>query len=488
MALDVSAGRRDFDVPWLGRTADPPERYRAWLFLGLCCLIALAPLPLGSARPVAWDVLALAVALLLLASLRLKAADFGAFARPMAVPALCFALVAAFVLVQVSRSTPPAWHNPVWDMAREAGAGRVQGSIAMDRGAALAGLLRLLSYAGVLLLSVMLCRARERALAALRLVAYSGGIYAGYGLLAYAFGGDTLLWLRKWAYLGDLTGTFVNKNSFATYLGLCFLAALTALIAALQQVDFAGRWQDKLAAAIDFLSRRPALVVCLFLLPTALLLTHSRGGLIATLAGAVALGLAVSQAPGLRRLRRLRLAALPVALAILAFLISGDRVVERMLGAEGDLQARGIIYAATRQAVDDHPILGTGLGSFEAVFPIYRPPGIWGHVNLAHSDYLQNVLELGFPAAALLVLALAWLFGLCLRGVMQRRRDAAYPCLGVAATVLVGLHATVDFSLQIPAVTVTYLFLLGAAVAQSLPTRDRQSGGVSDAPRQRPPS
>jgi hypothetical protein len=66
-----------------------------------------------------------------------------------------------------------------------------------------------------------------------------------------------------------------------------------------------------------------------------------------------------------------------------------------------------------------------------------------------------------------------------LRGVRLRRRDAVFPCLGIATTVLVALHATVDFSLQIPAVTYTYCFLLGAAVAQSWPSRQSQAGRSS---------
>jgi O-antigen ligase len=84
---------------------------------------------------------------------------------------------------------------------------------------------------------------------------------------------------------------------------------------------------------------------------------------------------------------------------------------------------------------------------------------------------LQNTLELGIPAAICFYAALLWLVGLSLRGIVQRRRDAAYPCLAAAASLLVGLHATVDFSLQIPAVTATYLFLLGAGIAQSRSTR-----------------
>jgi hypothetical protein len=70
-----------------------------------------------------------------------------------------------------------------------------------------------------------------------------------------------------------------------------------------------------------------------------------------------------------------------------------------------------------------------------------------------------------------LFLAILWLALVCLRGVWVRRRNWIYPAIGVAATVLVGAHALVDFSLQIPAVAYTYALIMGVAVAQSLPTR-----------------
>jgi hypothetical protein len=59
-------------------------------------------------------------------------------------------------------------------------------------------------------------------------------------------------------------------------------------------------------------------------------------------------------------------------------------------------------------------------------------------------------------------------------GVFQRRRDGIYPAIAVAATVLVGVHAVVDFSLQIPAVAVTYAAILGMGVAQSFSTTTRR--------------
>jgi O-antigen ligase len=470
--------------PLLHTLLSVPERRKSLIFAGLAAVIALSPLPLGSARPLAWDAMALAVALLLLASLAIPATELRPLKAGLAVPVVLFAVVVGFVLFQISPLAPADWRNPVWDVAAAALARDPGGSVAADRPAALAGLLRLLCYGGVFLLSLLLCRTVARALAAIKVVAYAGGAYAAYGLVAYGLGNETLLWLHKWAYAGDLTATFVNHNSVATYFGLCLLASLAYLLLLLQRVYALGPWRDRLAAAIDILSRQPAIVICLFVLPTALFLTHSRGGFIATLAGLAALALAVAQAPSLHHLRRLRIAALPLALVVLAFLISGDKLAERMVGAGDDARGRLAIYAITGQAIADHPLLGTGLGSFESVFPIYRTPDVGGHVDMAHNDYLQNLLELGAPAAGGLLLALAWLVGLCVTGIARRRRDAVFPCLGVAASVLVAVHALVDFSLQIPAVTATYLFLLGAAVAQSRSLR--QSPPAADVSGDRP--
>jgi hypothetical protein len=44
--------------------------------------------------------------------------------------------------------------------------------------------------------------------------------------------------------------------------------------------------------------------------------------------------------------------------------------------------------------------------------------------------------------------------------------------LTVAATALVGFHSIFDFSLQIPAIALTYAVILGLGVAQAAPTRN----------------
>lgn len=265
----------------------------------------------------------------------------------------------------------------------------------------------------------------------------------------------------------------VNRNSFATYLGLCTLAALCWILMQFERIKLVGYWRDKLQFAIRFVSARAWLLVCTFLIITALLLTHSRGGFLSTMFGALSLVLTARQTASRKGRRHLGWVAAPIVIVLIAGLISGTGILARLMATDIDSEERLKVFALTWQAIRDYPYFGTGLGSFAAVFPIYRTTAITTSLtyDMAHNDYLQNLLELGIPAAACLFMAVLWLVGLCVRGMRERRRDALFPCLGIAASVLVGIHATVDFSLQIPAVTITYMFLLGLAVAQSKSSR-----------------
>jgi O-antigen ligase len=101
-------------------------------------------------------------------------------------------------------------------------------------------------------------------------------------------------------------------------------------------------------------------------------------------------------------------------------------------------------------------------------------------VDLAHNDYLENILELGVPAAAVLYGMLLLLVWRCLRGVLRRRRDAIFPCAALGASALVGSHAAVDFSMQMPAVAVTYAVMIGLGVAQSESSNGRDRGRAAD--------
>ena len=55
----------------------------------------------------------------------------------------------------------------------------------------------------------------------------------------------------------------------------------------------------------------------------------------------------------------------------------------------------------------------------------------------------------------------------CVKGAKTRRRNATIPTIAASVSFLVAANALVDFSLQIQAVTLTFMAVLGAGVAQA---------------------
>ena len=446
--------------------------------LGLLLLVlALAPLPLGSARPLPWSILAVASGVLLLPAIWQEFIDPAptALLRPLLLPLLLTLLVFGWVSYQMLPNPFPITHQPIWSLAQEALGTTLSPSISIDRYQTAANLLHLITYAAIFIAAWRASRDRDGAWLIVRAVGWIGAAYALYGIIVYSFGNKSILWLPKWAYRDDLTGTFVNRNSFATFLGLalvCNLAPLTELFS--RRIDTSSRRTKILSAFDSILSHGLWIVLRIMLIGGALLLTHSRGGTISTLVALAAASFVILRAPSFRGAWRTPLVVATVLVVCLVGIAGGAGLLARFETTSIAADGRGTVYLETMQAIKEHPIFGTGLGTFEFVYPAYQTPDISAFYDLAHDDYLENTLELGIPAAVAFFAALGLLTGRCVMGVFQRRRDGIYPAIAVAATVLVGVHAVVDFSLQIPAVAVTYAAIFGMGVAQSLSTTTRR--------------
>lgn len=463
---------RQAAAPLAGASRAQTATWRNRIFYGLLALIAVAPAPLGATWPLAWEILALAVAGLVIALLFVPGIDREPLPRALAVPALLFALVLVYAFVQ-SLPIGGSWTNPVWEIAADGLKLPLSGAIAVDPALARDDLTRLLAYAGIFALACLLGRDRNRAHATLGVLTCAGAIYALYGLAVYALGNGTILWFAKSAFRSDLSASFVNPNTGATYFGLALLAAITDLIAALETLRLAGTWQVRWPRLVQFARAQVWRIAAVLVITAALLLTHSHGGVAALLAGTIALFVAMRVAPSLQSVRYVGWASIALALVLIAVLLNGEMNPAQLAGldpAQGGGSGGLATVALTWQAVKDFAVFGTGLGSFAEVFQIYRPETISTVVTLAHDDYLQDLLELGMPAALCLFAVIAWLAAICLRGVWWRNRDAVFPALGFAATVLVASHGFVGVGLQVPAVAASYLLILGVAVAQSRST------------------
>lgn len=444
-------------------------------------MLAWAPLPLGSDRPWSWNLLGALAALLLCAG------GAGELIRPAGrVPmsqlrwplAMGVALV-GWILFQCLPVIGLDLQHPLWDKAAEVLGDVLVPSISVDREASLVCLFHLLTYAAFFFVAWQVGQRGAGAAALIRGIALIGAGYAIYGLVDYAspLRDRTILGFAKRIYLEDLTSTFVNRNSFATFMGLSLIAGLLPIAEMLMRnIDTRSATTRLLSRLDNVLGRGKWYVGSFLLMGAALLLSHSRGGTVATLCGVLAFGALATTAPSLRSDWRVPFGWLIGFAGFAAIALAGAGVVSRVAETGLAEDMRGQMFATLLTAIHDNLLMGTGLGTFRFIYAMYQPSSLVADVDLAHNDYLENMLELGVPASLLLFALVGFLAFQCLLGVRRRRKDALHPCVAVAASVLVSIHSLVDFSLQIPAVAVLYAAILGVGTAQAISSRRVEKG------------
>ena len=146
-------------------------------------------------------------------------------------------------------------------------------------------------------LFLQLCRSPQRAHWTVQAVALIGMAYAIYGIVAFFVFPGTILWFTKYAYLDLVTSTFINRNSYATYVGIGLVCALACTFSAyVRSANFVGR--SALRRAVAFVASTAGTagwwLVGSFILSLALVRTGSRGGILASVAGLIALILMMS--------------------------------------------------------------------------------------------------------------------------------------------------------------------------------------------------
>lgn len=465
--LDVpvsQGGRRDRSAPVRGLPF--------WLFAGL---LLFSPLPFASVSSV-WPAL---YGVLLALGISLYVVQRWRRGKPIPLPQpeLIAATVAvlAVVLWGYVQSLPgvaPAWHHPVWEQTRAllempdlAGAL----SLVPERSAQVAT--HFLTYLAFAWLAFWSSRRGRNQMLLLKLFVAAQAAYAAYGLIVYFSGSEMILWFEKEAYRGVLTATFVNRNSYATYAGFGTLAALALILRYVRRLlttDADPR--TRLREFVEtFTTSGWSLAIAVLLCFLALLLTESRMGLVAFLAGVAVLllGWSLRLPAGRPRAVGLGLVSLPLGLLLLNLLLSGDETMARFahLFERGD--ARFDVYPLIWQAIDERPWTGYGLGSFESAFSLFRDETISMLFRRGHSDYLELLMEIGWPATLILLSAFLLMLISALKASIQRQ-EFEFSLLFVAATVQIGLHSLVDFSMQMPAVVFAYLFLTGLAFGSSV--------------------
>jgi len=362
--------------------------------------------------------------------------------------------------------------DPAWQDAGEVLGTPTRPSVAMVRDQPLLSLGPSLAAILTLLVAFIVCVDRDHAHRLVQVTAWSGTAYAVYGIIAFLIDPTHVLWMKKEAYTTVLTSTFINRNSAAIYFGSCAILWLLILAERLR-----AQLPRGISLSLSMLARplrQPrrgavvglaAFLACLI----AMFLTGSRAGVILSMLAAVmAFGLFTLTAIRLGR-NRMRLFLMAGCVTIVLMQVLGAGVLGRLdrqgLSGEGRVET----YRSTLAMIDDHPWLGTGLGTFAWVFPAYRgdAESSWGIWDRAHSTPLEIAAEMGVPLAAVVVASWAGAFIILGFGLWNRNRDHIVVIAALAVGGLAVLHSLIDFSLQIPGVAVIVLALVGAGLAQS---------------------
>ena len=402
-------------------------------------------------------------------------------------------LLLGWILFQVTPLPNALYAHPSWTEI-QAMAPDVDGVISVTPRDDLTSFLKIAMPFGIFLIGIFLFPTDKAAAGAMRVYAIAGGLIAALSILQFTLSPESLLFGSKQFYRDSLTSYFINRNTAATFFGLTSLLLVTLTwqtMAALNirrvfsaldhRMPMTAESKKQLYKSIAFSS-----LLTLSLL--ALVLTKSRAGIGASMVGLlwIVFFLAVRHRPrdasvgfgrrGHFSWQRILLACGCVLVVIAFFGIGAQRMLLRA-EVKGADDSRFCITSGIVSAIKDHFPIGSGLASFQEIFPGYRDSscGIQGVWDKAHSVYLEGLLSLGVMFPITFAIGLLYLVFAFVRGIRHRRQYRFAGDLGLACLILVTLHSALDFSLQIPGFAMVIAAVLAPLVTLCLrPSRRNQ--------------
>jgi O-antigen ligase len=430
----------------------------AVVFYGLVAVVPLSCVPYGSVEPL-WAALFEASVFILAALWAVEGALSGRWvsrAHALALPGLA---LAAYALLQ----------------SLDLGGGAVSYDPYETRLVALL----LFTYTVYLALLLRYTEAEGRLRALLYAVVLAGLASALFGIVRQTAQRGGQGFLLEHLRPGVGYAQFINKNHFA-YLAEMALGVLLGLVA--------GRG----------VARAKALVPLALALPlwAALVLSNSRGGILAMLCQVIFLGAtfgvtrargadeaegfgaspsAPGRVAGSKAARAGLVFALLLTITVGMVWLGGDTVADRMASVSEEATAeatdstrsgRRDIWAATWRTFAAHPLLGVGFGGYWVAVSGHHEGSGALVPRQAHNDYLEVLASGGLFGAAIVLVFLLLLVRRAVPRLRAGSQFARAACLG-ALTGLCGVavHSLFEFGLHIPSNAFAALALAAAAAA-----------------------
>lgn len=261
------------------------------------------------------------------------------------------------------------------------------------------------------------------------------------------------------------TAFFVQQNTNAAFLNVAAFMAMSLLVVGNDSVS-------------QFQKR--CLYAGLILIYFTLFSIAGRGALLGNLAGLILLS-------GILITGNQRRTILPLFLSIIiAFIASGTangwntgsrfmELGEEMLHIQddsipgtvdreplGSVAERFLIWRATLQMFsDDTPWYGSGYGSFHMRYPAYRSPRDTSAGQYVHNDFLQFLVEFGYPGIVLCSGFVAYFLVRAVRLFRSRQQNRTEAAAMLSVLLATSVHSLFSYNFHIPVLLLLTALCMG---------------------------
>ncbi len=295
------------------------------------------------------------------------------------------------------------------------------------------------------------------------LITIFGFLYAFFAILQSFLSPTRIYGIYESQYVATPFGSFVNRHNFAAYMEMTIAVPLGLLFVGAIEKD-----------------KRLLYITAIGLMGIALLLSGSRGGLIALLAEVVLLVMITTQNSSKKSflLKAVLAVALIVVIIFGTILIGGDSSLTRFaesVSSDNISSDRFQIWSVTLDIIKANFPFGAGLGAVGVAYTAHDTLNGMGRVEQAHNDYLETLANAGLIGFLIGASFLFLFFRTALRNIKTLnlyRRGVAVGAFAGCFAILV--HSIFDFVLHITAVTLLFLTLLSLLVVSGRANTDDQ--------------
>jgi len=435
------------------------NRLHGPLALFLVIVVAFSAVPLGSNRPFFWSLWSTILGFAAVAYVGAVSLMRSELYVPLkSIGALCaiFATLCLTLMVQLLPLGGLYWGAGI---VTEAGVRLQPPFVTTTPGETALMLLRWLGYGIMFFLTLQMASNSARRMWIIQALAAVIVGHAILAILSFYQWGNTILGLEKWAYLDSVTGTFVNRNSFATFMAVGLTITTALAINALET-----RRGVHLMTAIATCA-----LYALFLLG-ALLGSNSRMGLVVGLLGVVAVVACHVRGGQGGRWRLLLGSALAIAVAVAAAFTYQSGVWMRFFELERSGEIRMELYRQTWRMIAEAPFLGFGGGSFAQAFQLFHQPPLDVEIlwDRAHNTYFALWSELGLLVGSMPLLLVAIISFSSLKALRRSGPVDPSVTIWIGGTAVAAVHSLVDFSFEMYALALLFAMLGGLAMSANL--------------------